>query len=71
MLYRIFFFQNRFPEHDSEFPAHKWFPQSSDFKPIEHLWDVQQQEIPIMDMQQAIVQQLRDDVMWKWTKISD
>ncbi len=41
----------------------KWPPQSSDLNPIEHLWDVVEQEIHIMDVQPTNLQQLRDAIM--------
>ncbi len=40
-----------FLEHDNEFTLLKWPPQSSDLNPIEHLWDVVEREIRIMDVQ--------------------
>ncbi len=47
----------------------KWPPQSPDLNPIDHLWDVVEQEICIMDVQPTNLQQLRDAIMSKWTKI--
>ncbi len=40
-----------FLERDNEFTLLKWLPQSPDLNPIEHLWDVVEREIPIMDVQ--------------------
>ncbi len=40
-----------FLEHDNEFTLLKWSPQSPDLNPIEHLWDVVEREIRIMDVQ--------------------
>ncbi len=60
-----------FLEHDNEFTLLKWPPQSPDLNPIEHLWDVLEREIHIMDVQPANLQQLCDAVMSIWTKISE
>ncbi len=60
-----------FLEHDNEFTLLKWPPQSPDLKPIEHLWDVVEREIHIMDVQPTNLQQLRDAIMSIWTKISE
>ncbi len=60
-----------FLEHDNEFTLLKWPPQSPDLNPIEHLWDVMEREIHIMDVQLTNLQQLRDAIMSIWTKISE
>ncbi len=59
-----------FLEHDNEFTLLKWPPQSPDLNPIEHLLDVVEREICIMDVQPTNLQTLRDAIMSKWTKIS-
>ncbi len=48
-----------------------WPPQSTDLNPIEHLWEVEEREIRIMDVQPTNLQQLRDAIMSIWTKISE
>ncbi len=58
-------------EHDNEFTSLKWPPQSPDLNPIEHLWDVVEREIRIMDLQQTNLQRLHYAIMSTWTKISD
>ncbi|KAK0141886.1 Transposable element Tcb2 transposase [Merluccius polli] len=60
-----------FLEHDNEFTVLKWPPQSPDLNPIEHLWDVVEREIRIMDVQLTNLQQLRDAIMSIWTKLSE
>ncbi len=60
-----------FLEHDNEFTLLKWPPQSPDLNPIEHLWDVVEREILIIDVQPTNLQQLRDAIMTIWTKISE
>ncbi len=62
---------NWFLEHDNEFTLLKWPPQSPDLNPIEHLWDVVEREIRILDVQLTNLQQLRDAIMTIWTKISE
>ncbi len=47
-----------------------WPPHSPVRNPIEHLWDVVEQEICIMDVQPTNPQQLRDAIMSIWPKIS-
>ncbi len=58
-----------FLEHDNEFTLLKWPPQSPDL--IEHLWDVMEREIHIMDVQPTNLQQLCDAIMSIWTRISE
>ncbi len=60
-----------FLEHDNEFTLLKWPPQSPDLNPIEHLWDVVEREIHIMDVQPTNLQELCDAIMSIWTKISE
>ncbi len=60
-----------FLEHDNEFTLLKWPPQSPDLNPIEHIWDVVERKICIIDVQPTNLQQLRDAIMSIWTKISE
>ncbi len=60
-----------FLEHENEFTLLKWPPQSPGLNPIEHLWDVVEREICIMDVQPTNLLQLRDALMSIWTKISE
>ncbi len=49
-----------FLEHDNEFTLLKWPPQSPDLNPKEHLRDVVEREIHIMDVEPT---NLRDDII--------
>ncbi len=60
---RLQFISDWFLEHDNEFTLLKWPPQSPDLNPIEHLWDVVEREIRIMDVQPTNLQQLCDAIM--------
>ena len=62
---------NWFLEHDNEFTVLQCPPQSPDLNPIEHLWDVVEREIRIIDVQPTNLQQLRDAIMSIRTKISE
>ncbi len=60
-----------FLEHDNEFTLLKWPQQSPDLNPTEHLWDVVERDIFIMDVLPTNLQQMRDAIMSIWTKISE
>uniref|UniRef100_A0A3Q2XVP0 SH2 domain-containing protein n=1 Tax=Hippocampus comes TaxID=109280 RepID=A0A3Q2XVP0_HIPCM len=64
-------FSDWFLEHDNEFTVLKWTPQSPDLNPIEHLWDVVEREIRIMDVQPTNLRPLCDAIMSIWTKLSE
>ncbi len=51
ILDAIIIYRQNHAEHDNEFTLLKWPPQSPDLSPIEHLWDVVEREIHIMDVQ--------------------
>ncbi len=70
-FYKAQIISDWFLEHDNEFTLLKWPPQSPDLNPIEHLWDVVEREICIMDVQPTNLQRLRDAIMSIWTKISE
>uniref|UniRef100_A0AAR2IM34 Tc1-like transposase DDE domain-containing protein n=1 Tax=Pygocentrus nattereri TaxID=42514 RepID=A0AAR2IM34_PYGNA len=55
----------------TSFTVLQWPPQSPDLNPIEHLWDVMEREIRIIDVQPTNLQQLRGAIMSVWTKISE
>ncbi len=55
----------------SEYFKNQKPPQSPDLNPVEHLWDVVEQEIHIMDVQPTNLQPLCDAIMSIWTKISE
>ncbi len=63
--------QTGFLNMTNEFTLLKWPPQLPDLNPIEHLWDVVEREIRIMDVQPTNLQQLCDAIMSIWTKISE
>ncbi len=63
--------QTGFLNMTNEFTLLKWPPQSPDLNPIEHLWDVVEREILIMNVQPTNLQQLCDAIMTIWTKISE
>ncbi len=60
-----------FLECDNEFTLLKWSPQSLDLNPKEHLWDVVEGEICIMDVQPTNLQKLRYAIMSVRPKISE
>ena len=62
---------NCFLEHHNEFTVLQWPPRSPDLNPTEHLWDVVERDIRVLDVQPTNLQQLRDAIMSIWTKISE
>ncbi len=60
-----------FLEDDNEFTLLKWPSQSPDLNLIEHIRDVVEREIHIMDVQPTNLQQLCDAIMSIWIKISE
>lgn len=58
-------------EHDNELTVVQRPPPSPDLNPIQHFWDVVEQEICITDLQPTNLQQLCDAITSIWTKISE
>ena len=61
---------NLFHEHDSEFSDLQWTPQSPGLDPVEHLWDVVEQEIGSMNAHLMNLQKSGFAVTSTWTRIS-
>jgi len=61
---------NWFLEHGNEFTVLKWPPQSPDLNPIEHLWDVVEQELRALDVHHTNLHQLQDAILSIWANIS-
>uniref|UniRef100_A0AAY5K657 I/LWEQ domain-containing protein n=1 Tax=Esox lucius TaxID=8010 RepID=A0AAY5K657_ESOLU len=61
---------NWFLEHDNEFNVLKWPPQSPALNPIEHLWDVVEQELRALDVHPTNLHQLQDAILSIWANIS-
>lgn len=61
--HKVWIISDWFLKHDNEFSVLKWTPQSTNLNPIEHLWDVVEWEIFIMDVQPTNLQQLCDALM--------
>lgn len=56
--------------HSNEFSMLKWSLQSQDPNPIEHLWDVLERVIRILDVQPTNVEELLDAIIRALTQIS-
>jgi len=55
---------NWFREHDNDFTVLKWSPQSPDLNPIiEHLWDVVERELRVLDVHPTNLYQLQDAIL--------
>jgi len=59
---------NWFLEHDNEFTALKFPPQSPDLNPIEHM-DVVEQELRALDVHPTNLHQLQDAILSIWANI--
>jgi len=53
-----------------KFTVLKWPPQSPDLNPIEHLWDVVQRELRVLDVHPTNLHQLQDAILSTWANIS-
>lgn len=60
---------NCFFEHDNGFTVLKQPPPSPDLSSVEHLCDMVEREIHIMDLQLTNLQQLQDAIMSFFTKM--
>jgi len=63
MSQRSNFISKWFLEHDPEFTVLKLPPQSPDFNPVEHLWDVVEQELHALDVHLTNLHQLQDAIL--------
>jgi len=61
---------NWFLEHDNEFTVLKLPAQSSDLNPIEHIWDVVEQELRVLDVYPTNLHQPQDAILLIWANIS-
>jgi len=50
--------------------AHFRAPQSPDLNPIEHLWDVVERELRVLDVHPTNLHQLLDAILSIWANIS-
>jgi len=48
-----------FLEHENELTVLKWPPQSPELNPIEHLWDVVERELHVLDVHPTNLHQLQ------------
>lgn len=62
-------FSNLIFEHDDQFTVLEWPPQSPGLNPVEHLWDLVELKIYIMDVWPLNLQ-LCDSIMLIWAKKS-
>lgn len=56
--HKAYVISNWFLEQDNELTVLRWPPHSPDLNPVEHLWDVLEPGIHIMDVQLTDLQQL-------------
>ena len=61
--------QEWFEEHDKEFKVLTWPPNSPDLNPIEHLWDVLEQQVRSMEAPPRNLQDLKDLLLTSWCQI--
>uniref|UniRef100_A0AAY5KPB9 Tc1-like transposase DDE domain-containing protein n=1 Tax=Esox lucius TaxID=8010 RepID=A0AAY5KPB9_ESOLU len=58
-----------FEEHDEEFKVLPWPPNSPDLNPIEHLWDVLDQQVRSTPAPPRNLQELKDLLLMSWCQI--
>jgi len=61
---------NWFLEHDHVFTVLKWPPQSPDLNPIQHIWDVVERKLRVLDVHPINLHQLQDAILSIWANIS-
>ncbi|XP_051541380.1 voltage-gated hydrogen channel 1-like isoform X1 [Myxocyprinus asiaticus] len=61
--------QEWFEEHDEEFKVLPWPPNSPDLNPIEHMWDVLDQQVQSMEAPPHKLQDLKDLLLMSWCQI--
>ncbi|KAF7642467.1 hypothetical protein LDENG_00257450, partial [Lucifuga dentata] len=61
--------QEWFEEHDKELQVLTWPPNSPDFNPIQHLWDVLEKQVRSMEALPRNFQDLKDLLLTSWCQI--
>ena len=61
--------QDWFEEHSSEFEVLTWPPDSPDLNPIEHLWDVLDEQVRSVEAPPRNLQELKELLLTSWCQI--